>query len=113
MDAYPVSDWYEPREEAVKIMNNAAPFELLVVHGTWCPDCEYMIPLLKKLLLQLPNVKVIDCPVDHSKVDKDGYTAKYDIHRIPAIVAIRDGKKLGAVIEYPNETIEEDLAKVL
>ena len=50
MDAYPVSDWYEPREEAVKIMNNAAPFELLVVHGTWCPDCEYTIPLLKKLL---------------------------------------------------------------
>ena len=50
MDAYPVSDWYEPRDEAVKIMNNAEPFELLVVHGTWCPDCEYTIPLLKKLL---------------------------------------------------------------
>ena len=58
-------------------------------------------------------MKVIDCPVDRSKVDKNGYTTKYDIHRIPAIVAIRDGKKLGAVIEYPEATIEEDLAKVL
>ena len=113
MDAYSVSDWYEPRESAVKVWNEAAPFELLVVHGTWCPDCEYTIPLLKKILQQTPNIKVIDCPVDRSKTDSAGYTAKYDIKRIPAIVAIRDEKKLGEVIEYPTETIEEDLAKVL
>ncbi|CAL6073115.1 Thioredoxin_domain-containing protein [Hexamita inflata] len=109
---YPVSDWYEPNEEAIKVLN-AKEFELIVVHAPWCGDCVYTLPLVKKILSKTPNVKVVDCLVDRQKHDPAGIAEKYQAKRIPTIIALQNGQEVARIIEFPEVTIEQDIAAKL
>lgn len=51
--------------------------------------------------------------MDRSKKDPKGLSEKYKVSRIPTLILLRDGKELCRVVEAPNETIEQDFAKVL
>ncbi|CAL6088998.1 Thioredoxin_domain-containing protein [Hexamita inflata] len=109
---YPVSDWYQPNEEAVKVLQ-AKQFELIVVHAPWCGDCQYTLPLVKKLLEKLPNVKVVDCLVDRQKKDPAGIAEKYQAKRIPTLIALQNGQEVARITEFPEVTIEQDIAAKL
>ena len=51
--------------------------------------------------------------VDKQKKDAGGLADKHKITNIPTLIALRDGVELGRIVEFPKETIEQDLACVL
>ncbi|MBY5993212.1 thioredoxin family protein [Ferrimonas balearica] len=91
------------------------PTELVVIVGTWCPDCHRETPRLAKILAEAnnPNLSVKYIGIDRSRTDPEGLAAQYDFQRIPTIMVRRDGEELGRIVESPEVTLEQDLATIL
>ena len=47
------------------------------------------------------------------KTEPTGTYLKYDIKRVPTLVVLRDGEEIGRIVEYPVESLEKDLLKIL
>lgn len=107
---------YQPKAELVaKLAKLDTPTELVVIIGTWCPDCHRETPRLGKVLAEAnnPMLTVRYIGVDRSKQDPEGLAAQYDFQRIPTMMVIRDGEELGRITERPEVSIEADLVKIL
>ncbi|WP_428636604.1 thioredoxin family protein [Shewanella sp.] len=91
------------------------PTEIVVIIGTWCPDCHRETPRFIRIIeaLNNPNIKVSYIGVDRKKQDPEGLAAKYDFTRIPTFIVKQDGKEIGRIVERPEISLEMDLAKIL
>lgn len=91
------------------------PTEIVVIIGTWCPDCHRETPRFIRIIeaLNNPNFKVSYIGVDRKKQDPEGLAAKYDFTRIPTFIVKQDGKEIGRIVERPEISLEVDLAKIL
>ncbi|BCA86484.1 thiol reductase thioredoxin [Enterococcus saigonensis] len=74
----------------------------------WCGDCRFIKPALPEIEADFPQFQFIE-------VDRDEYidvAAKWNIFGIPSLVAIKDGKELGRLVNKDRKTkgeIEEFL----
>ncbi|MCH1926222.1 thioredoxin family protein [Shewanella sp. C32] len=91
------------------------PTEIVVIIGTWCPDCHRETPRFIRIMeaVNNPNIKVTFIGVDRQKQDPEGLAAKYDFKRIPTFMVLQDGKEIGRIVERPTESLEKDLANIL
>ncbi|MDN5370667.1 MAG: hypothetical protein PWP74_1975 [Shewanella sp.] len=91
------------------------PTQIVVIIGTWCPDCHRETPRFIKIMeaVNNPNISVKFIGVDRKKHDPKGLAAKYEFKRIPTFMVIQDGKEIGRIVERPTESLEKDLAKIL
>ncbi|BDY06811.1 thioredoxin family protein [Ferrimonas sp. YFM] len=109
-DSYaPQSNWVD----ALKAVDT--PTEIVVIIGTWCPDCHRETPRFAKLLEQVGNDKlsVRYIGVDRQKSDPQNLAAAYEFKRIPTFMVIQDGKEIGRIVETPKHSLEQDLAEIL
>ncbi|MBW3165916.1 thioredoxin family protein [Ferrimonas balearica] len=92
------------------------PTELVVIVGTWCPDCHRETPRLAKILAEAnnPNLSVKYIGIDRSRTDPEGLAAQYDFQRIPTVLVFQEGEEQGRIVERPtSETLEQDLINIL
>lgn len=91
------------------------PTEIVVIIGTWCPDCHRETPRFIRIIEQLnnPNVKVTYIGVDRSKQDSEGLAAQYEFSRIPTFIVKQQGEEIGRIVERPQTSLEVDLANIL
>lgn len=89
--------------------------EIVVIIGTWCPDCHRETPRFIRIMEQVanPNIQVRYIGVDRQKQDPEGLAAQYDFQRIPTFIVLQDGKEMGRIVERPEVSLEQDLAKIL
>jgi thiol-disulfide isomerase/thioredoxin len=89
--------------------------EIIVVIGTWCPDCHRETPRLIRIMEQVNNplITVKYIGVDRAKEDPQGLAKNYDFTRIPTIIVEQNGAEVGRIIERPEVTLEKDLAAIL
>jgi thiol-disulfide isomerase/thioredoxin len=109
-------DNFKPSAAALEtIKNNISDYEIIVFMGTWCGDSKRDVPKLLKILNEigydLSNLTMVG--VDRSKTTPENLEEGWDINRVPSIIFIKDGKEINRFVEYPRETIEEDIAKIL
>lgn len=107
---------FTPSEEAMEsIKNNISDYEILVFMGTWCGDSKREVPKLLKILdmaeYDLSNLTLIG--VSRSKTTPEKLEDAWDINRVPSIIFIKDGKEINRFVEYPRETLEEDIANIV
>lgn len=94
---------YSPNSEAVEeLRKNADSLELIVFMGTWCEDSQFIIPKLYMLLdaSGFPKDRVTLIGVDRSKKTLSHLAEALNITNVPTIIAMKDGKEIGRVIEY-------------
>jgi thiol-disulfide isomerase/thioredoxin len=107
---------YQPRPEVVdRIRGLAREVRLEVYFGSWCPDCAAHLPAFFRILelADTPLLKVSYVGVPQSK-DKRGPTCtERQIARVPTFVVFVDGREIGRIVETPEKSLEEDLAKIL
>lgn len=79
---------------------------LIDFYATWCGPCKMMAPIVEEIANTRDDVIV--CKVD---VDEEGAIANaYDIHSIPTLVLLKDGKLADKAVGYrPIEAVLEML----
>ncbi len=117
-----LGNWYKENYQSYQLDNqviNALKNKLNdmsveVYMGTWCPDSRAHVPAFMKIL------DAVGFGKKHLRIHafernyKDNPLAKEkNIIRVPTFIIKRNGKELGRIIEYPMETLEKDLLKIL
>ena len=51
--------------------------------------------------------------VDRSKKTPDNLQEGFNIIRVPTFIFYKNGEEIGRFVEYPRETVEEDILKIV
>ncbi|MCD6543938.1 MAG: thioredoxin family protein [Flavobacteriaceae bacterium] len=119
----PFSEWYNPNyknaklDAAVvkKIKKNIKGVTIKAFMGTWCGDSQHEIPIFYKLMdainFDYNNLNMI--AVNRSKETPDNLQKDYHITNVPTFIFYKKGKEIGRFVEYPRETLEKDMLKIV
>ncbi|WP_299003663.1 thioredoxin family protein [uncultured Shewanella sp.] len=115
-DFKPFYETYQvDKNTLLPLLEKPLPLEIVVIIGTWCPDCHREIAHFIKILeaLAYPTIDVVYLGVDRNKQDPENLSQDYDFNRIPTFIIKQAGKELGRIIESPTLSLEKDLEKIL
>jgi thiol-disulfide isomerase/thioredoxin len=128
----PYSSWflsehedYQPNQSVIEKIktNNDSNFnelDITVFMGTWCSDSKKQVPRLYKILDQLKfdenklSVHAVGIVPHEFRKTHDGVAEKgLNIYRVPTIIVKRNNQELGRVVEYPVDSLEQDLLNIV
>jgi thiol-disulfide isomerase/thioredoxin len=120
--------WFEDRYEAYSLkpevvkeiasMTEDEDFKITVYMGTWCEDSQREFPVFIKLLDQIEfnfnNLTLVG--VDEDKIVpnlSEKEREKLNVFNVPTIIVYdKNGKEVNRFVEFPQQTLEEDLLKI-
>jgi thiol-disulfide isomerase/thioredoxin len=121
----PFIDWYASNYENYEA--NQTTIErltpLLVLNGitvkafmgTWCGDSQEQTPVFYNVLdacnFNEDSVELIG--VSENKTTPDNLQEGFEIERVPTFIFYKDGNEIGRIVEYPQESIEADMLKIV
>ncbi|OYU56864.1 MAG: thiol reductase thioredoxin [Chitinophagaceae bacterium BSSC1] len=123
----PFADWfltnyqaYQPDSLLIpKIKELLKGKTLQIFLGTWCGDSKREVPRMLKILAaagfdstKLQLVFVNNTPEAYKKSPGHEEQGK-NIVRVPTLIVYKGKTEIGRFIEYPKESIEKDLLKIL
>lgn len=119
----PFKEWFElGQQEHVldtlaidSIKPLLSDIDIKVFMGTWCEDSQREIPALYKILMASNyNIKTIEMvAMTHDKDTPSNFEQEYAIEYVPTIILSKNGKELNRIVEYPQQTLEQDLLTIL
>ena len=90
--------------------------QFVVFGGTWCEDTQFVLPRFFKLQ-EMSGVKddmITFFGVNREKRSLGGIAEAFGITNVPTIIAMKDGKELGRVVEYGKTgKWDKELAELL
>ena len=108
---------YKPNEEILNQLKEPIQhYTIKAFMGTWCPDSRRETPKLFKLLdlaeFNRDNLTVY--AMDRKKSTEENYEKDLNVHHVPTIIFFnKDGKEVNRFVEFPQETFEEDILKIV
>lgn len=107
---------YTPDEKTINELTNALKgYTIIGFMGTWCGDSKRETPRFYKILEQTDfdenNFELIT--VNRSKKTPNNLQEGFNIIRVPTFIFYKEGKEVGRYVEYPRETIEKDILKIV
>ncbi len=119
----PYSVWFEENSKAytpdMALVEQIKPLiktcYIKVFMGSWCEDSQREIPALFKLLklTEFDRNQLEIIAMTHDKDTPENYEADYEIEFIPTIIFFKDGAELNRIVEYTQESLEQDVLKIL
>ncbi len=119
----PFNNWYTPNYNDYKL-NETAVAEIgsllknvtvKAFMGTWCIDSQDQIPVFYKIMdkadFKYINLELI--AVDRNKKTPYNLQKGYNIFRVPTFIFYKNGVEIGRFVEFPRETVEVDILKIL
>lgn len=123
LEQQPYSSWFTPGYEQYKpntkafasIKKNISDYEIILFMGTWCGDSQYEVPKFFKLLDELGFNKdnLTSVGVNYSKKAPGDLDEEYNVHRVPTIIFLKNGKEVNRYVEFSNENLEKDIARIV
>ena len=115
--------WFESRyseyntdEETIEKLTEA--LEGVTIKGfmaTWCGDSKRETPRFYKILDETGydqnDFELIT--VNRSKKTPDNLQEGFNVLRVPTFIFYKDGEEIGRYVEYPRETLEKDILKIV
>ncbi len=107
---------YEPSTDAMEtIKEHIGDYEIVGFIGTWCPDSRREIPKMFKILedagYDLSKLTMVG--MTRGKSTPENLEEGYNMQRVPTFIFMKDGKEVNRFVEYPVESIEADIAKIV
>lgn len=101
MDSIPASAWQE--------------IKITIVLATWCPDSRRELPRFFKIIdsIQFPDENIRMISVNREKKVPEMDLDFLAIERVPTIIFFRNEVEVGRIIESPEQTLEQDIAKIM
>lgn len=88
---------------------------MTIFMGTWCEDSQREVPAMYKILDEVDyesnTIRLIT--VSEEKTTPEGLEQGKEITNVPTFLFMKDGQELGRIVEYPLESLEKDMAKIL
>lgn len=112
---------YTPTEAIVTQLKNAKPekFTVKIVFGSWCGDSKREVPRMMRVLRAAgfpeENIQLLGV-YDSMAVYKQGPNREekgLHIYRVPTFIVYQKDKEAGRIVEYPVESLERDLLKIV
>lgn len=94
-------------------------YKIKVFFGSWCGDSKRNVPIFYKVLEEakfpMENLEVIavDVKKEAYKQSPNGEEKGLNIHRVPTFILYKEGNEVNRIVEYPKETFERDLLKIV
>lgn len=119
----PFNDWftynYDDYTADEETINSLEPLlkkvTIKAFMGTWCGDSQEQTPVFYKILdatkFNYKNLELIT--VNEDKKTPDNLQEGYDIERVPTFIFYENGKEIGRFVEYPRESVEADMLKIV
>lgn len=119
----PFNNWFTPNYENYKankgIIDELKPLlkkvTIKAFMGTWCGDSKEQTPLFYKILdeatFNYDNLELVT--VNRSKTTPNNLQEGFNIIRVPTFIFYKKGKEIGRFVEYPRETVEADILKIV
>ena len=119
----PFNDWfgfnyknYELNNETIETLKPLLKnITIKAFMGTWCGDSQEQTPIFYKILdnadFNYTNLELV--AVDRSKKTPDNLQEGFNIIRVPTFIFYKNGEEIGRFVEYPRETVEEDILKIV
>ncbi|WP_196890914.1 thioredoxin family protein [Aureivirga marina] len=109
-------DRYKIKQDIIgNLKQNNSDIKMEIFMGTWCSDSRREVPRYYKILdeidFDLNNTELI--MVDYEKETYDQLQKGKNIIRVPTFIIYENGKEIGRIVETPQESLEEDLNKIL
>ena len=107
---------YQPKPVALEKLRTLSQETLIEVYfGSWCPDSEVHVSEFFKVLdiLDSPLVRTAYIGIPKDKTQRAPFFQAKDILRLPTFVVLLGGREVGRIVETPERSIEEDLARLL
>lgn len=112
---------YTPSEAIINEIKKVEPekFTLKIVFGSWCGDTRRELPKMMKVLhaAGFPEKNIVLTGVyDSLEVYKQGPNREekgLHIYRVPTFIVYQKDKEIGRIVEYPVESLERDLQKII
>lgn len=112
----PMFKSYSPDPEQMEIMKeHLGEYKIKAFMGTWCADSQREIPKLFKIL-EASNFDMSNFELQGVTLDKTlpkNLHKELDIYYVPTIIFYKQGKEVGRFVEFPQEELEHDIAKIV
>lgn len=119
----PFDDWFEQNYRAARpdpaTVQAIAPLlkdvEIHAFIGTWCEDSQREVPKFVKILegARFPVDEVRLITMTREKSTPQNYEQGLHVTNVPTFIFYKDGKELNRIVEFPIETLESDMLKIL
>ena len=121
------ADWYSTFYNAYQtdnaqidqFKNELNSYEILVFMGTWCGDSKREVPQFMKILekAEFPKdqftIIALDKRDEFYKKSPGGEEKGLNINYVPTFIFLKDGKEINRIVEYPVNSLEDDIAAIL
>tara|TARA_B100001559_G_scaffold20694_1_gene16985 strand:+ start:1104 stop:1634 length:531 start_codon:yes stop_codon:yes gene_type:complete len=89
--------------------------KIKIFMGTWCEDSireiPYLFNILNSINYNIESVEII-C-VDENKNTPEGYEKDFEIIKVPTIIFLKKNEEINRIVEFPVETLQKDIIKIL
>ena len=123
LNNHPHSLWYDKNYQDYKldelIIEEIKPLikdlEVTIFMGTWCEESQKDLPGFLKILdlVKLDKKKLQLIGMTEEKITPDNLEKDLDIFNIPTYIFKKNGKEINRIVEFPVETLEKDVLKIL
>ena len=112
------ADYVVDREKLETIAQtlNGQSIKIIAIIGTWCGDTKEQLPVLQKILDNLPrenNFSIEYIGVNRDKMADELDVTPFGIQFIPAFIFYENDQEIGRIVETPSSTMEEDIIRIL
>jgi len=107
---------YQPNPEFLeKLRALGREVRIEVFFGSWCSDSRAHVSAFFKILdlVDSPLLQPAYFGVPEDKEKRPPFFEGRDIAKLPTFIVLVDGREAGRIVETPQETVEEDLVKIL
>ncbi len=116
---YAISDFLKNHKRDLRKSFKGKSVQIFL--GTWCSDSKREVPRFMKIMnfLKIPKSKIQLIGVNREKHAFSGQDLGKRIKRVPTFIfyynqfADRTPTEVGRIVEYPIETLEKDMLKIL
>ena len=119
----PYAEWFNPNYNDAKldiptvnkIKKHMKSVRIKAFMGTWCGDSQNEVPVFYKLMDAIDfNYKHLTMiAVNRAKETPNNLQEGYNITNVPTFIFFKKGKEIGRFVEFPRETLEKDILKIV
>ncbi len=123
LETEPYVSWFHTNYEAYTVNENLAAqlkpllknVKITIFMGTWCGDSKRQVPPFYRILntIGYSENDLTLITVSKEKNTPEKYEEGLDIQRVPTFIFYKDGVELNRIVEYPINSLEEDMLAIL